>query len=105
MLITFIITLLIITFIVFYYIKSIKKKDLFQKDYKYDMIIVGGGVTGCSLAHSMASIGKKVLIVERDQKDVDRIMGEGIIFYKFSFTTWRCKSFKRIRFRRMFRKH
>jgi ribulose 1,5-bisphosphate synthetase/thiazole synthase len=67
-------TAIIILIIYFYFEKNLGK---FNKKHEYDMIIVGGGIAGSTLAHSMSQIGKKVLVIERDSKDVERIMGEG----------------------------
>jgi 2-polyprenyl-6-methoxyphenol hydroxylase-like FAD-dependent oxidoreductase len=44
----------------------------------YDLIVVGGGVTGSSLASRMASNGAHVLIVERETEFRDRIRGEAL---------------------------
>jgi 2-polyprenyl-6-methoxyphenol hydroxylase-like FAD-dependent oxidoreductase len=44
----------------------------------YDLIVVGGGVTGSSLAGRMASSGARVLIVERESKFRDRVRGEAL---------------------------
>ena len=44
----------------------------------YDLIVVGGGVTGSSLARRMASNGAKVLVLERDTEFGDRIRGESL---------------------------
>lgn len=44
----------------------------------YDLIVVGGGVTGSSLASRMASAGARVLIVERETGFRDRVRGEAL---------------------------
>ncbi|MGE5110520.1 MAG: FAD-dependent oxidoreductase [Acidobacteriaceae bacterium] len=44
----------------------------------YDLIVIGGGVTGSALASRMASSGARVLIVEREEKFHDRIRGEAL---------------------------
>lgn len=45
---------------------------------KYDLIVVGGGVGGSSLARRMAAAGAKVLILERETEFRDRIRGEAL---------------------------
>ena len=42
----------------------------------YDIITVGGGLGGSSLARAMAERGYKVLVVERETKFKDRVRGE-----------------------------
>jgi menaquinone-9 beta-reductase len=42
----------------------------------YDLIIVGGGIAGASLAQRMARSGARVLVVERETEFRDRIRGE-----------------------------
>jgi menaquinone-9 beta-reductase len=44
----------------------------------YDLIIVGGGLAGSSLAKSMAEVGARVLVLERAQRFQDRVRGEGM---------------------------
>ena len=44
----------------------------------YDLIIVGGGIAGASLATSMARHGAQVLVLERTRQFRDRIRGEGM---------------------------
>lgn len=44
----------------------------------YDLIVVGGGLAGASLAISMVRQGAKVLVLERTQQFRDRIRGEGM---------------------------
>ena len=41
-----------------------------------DLIVVGGGLAGASLARSLAENGVRVLVVERDEKFRDRVRGE-----------------------------
>ena len=33
---------------------------------KYDVIVVGGGTSGCATAYTLAKGGKKVLLVEKN---------------------------------------
>jgi 2-polyprenyl-6-methoxyphenol hydroxylase-like FAD-dependent oxidoreductase len=44
----------------------------------YDIITVGGGLAGSSLAKAMAERGAKVLVVERETQFHDRVRGEGM---------------------------
>jgi 2-polyprenyl-6-methoxyphenol hydroxylase-like FAD-dependent oxidoreductase len=44
----------------------------------YDLIIVGGGIAGSSLARRMAGNGARVLVVERETQFRDRIRGEAL---------------------------
>lgn len=41
-----------------------------------DVVIVGAGVLGSAMAAVLARDGKKVVVVERDLKEPDRIVGE-----------------------------
>ena len=45
----------------------------------YDLIIVGGGLAGSSLAIAIAQAGTRVLIVEREPQFRDRVRGEGML--------------------------
>ncbi|KAG2422456.1 hypothetical protein HXX76_016026 [Chlamydomonas incerta] len=42
----------------------------------WDVIIVGGGVAGSALAYAQAKDGRRVLLLERDLSQPDRIVGE-----------------------------
>ncbi|KAJ3368532.1 Squalene epoxidase [Allomyces arbusculus] len=42
----------------------------------HDAIVVGGGVAGSALAYALAEDGRKVLLLERDLSEPDRIVGE-----------------------------
>ncbi|KAG2487299.1 hypothetical protein HYH03_014139 [Edaphochlamys debaryana] len=42
----------------------------------WDVIIVGGGVAGSALAYAQAKDGRRVLLIERDLTQPDRIVGE-----------------------------
>ena len=42
----------------------------------WDVILVGGGVAGCALAYAQAKDGRRVLLLERDLAQPDRIVGE-----------------------------
>ena len=43
---------------------------------KWDVVIVGAGVAGASLAHGLGVEGRRVLVIERDVSTPDRIVGE-----------------------------
>ncbi|KAK9447007.1 squalene epoxidase-domain-containing protein [Limtongia smithiae] len=43
---------------------------------KYDVVIVGAGVVGASLAATLGKQGRSVLVIERDWSEPDRIVGE-----------------------------
>ncbi len=43
---------------------------------QYDLIVVGGGLGGSTLAGSMAERGARVLVLERDRQFKDRVRGE-----------------------------
>jgi 2-polyprenyl-6-methoxyphenol hydroxylase-like FAD-dependent oxidoreductase len=49
----------------------------------YDIITIGGGLGGSSLAKAMAEQGARVLVVERETQFKDRVRGEGM-------TPWGC---------------
>ena len=40
------------------------------------MIIIGSGVAGSAMAASLARDGRQVVVIERDMKEPDRIVGE-----------------------------
>ncbi|EIE86370.1 hypothetical protein RO3G_11081 [Rhizopus delemar RA 99-880] len=43
---------------------------------EFDLIVVGAGIVGCSAARAFGSDGRKVLLLERDLAEPDRIVGE-----------------------------
>lgn len=43
---------------------------------EYDLIIVGAGIVGCAAARAFGSDGRRVLLLERDLSEPDRIVGE-----------------------------
>lgn len=45
----------------------------------YDLVIVGGGIAGCTLGRAMALNGALVLIVEKEPRYRDRIRGEVLL--------------------------
>ncbi|KAI9274219.1 squalene epoxidase-domain-containing protein [Sporodiniella umbellata] len=49
---------------------------MMMESQEYDLIIVGAGVVGCAAAKAFAEDGRKVLLLERDLQEPDRIVGE-----------------------------
>ncbi|ANB13381.1 squalene monooxygenase [Sugiyamaella lignohabitans] len=47
-----------------------------MSDRDYDYVIVGAGIAGPALAVGFAKSGRSVLVVERDLREPDRIVGE-----------------------------
>lgn len=47
-----------------------------QPTSEYDIIVVGAGVVGCAAARAFGKDGRKVLLIERDWTEPDRIVGE-----------------------------
>ncbi|OBZ84057.1 Squalene epoxidase 1, partial [Choanephora cucurbitarum] len=43
---------------------------------EYDLIVVGAGIVGCAAARAFGTDGRKVLLLERDLSEPDRIVGE-----------------------------
>jgi 2-polyprenyl-6-methoxyphenol hydroxylase-like FAD-dependent oxidoreductase len=43
---------------------------------QFDLVVVGGGLAGASLAKSLAERGARVLVLERDEQFRDRVRGE-----------------------------
>ncbi|KAI8327715.1 squalene epoxidase-domain-containing protein [Choanephora cucurbitarum] len=43
---------------------------------EYDLIVVGAGIVGCAAARAFGADGRKVLLLERDLSEPDRIVGE-----------------------------
>jgi squalene monooxygenase len=41
-----------------------------------DVIIVGAGIIGCALAVTLSKQGRRVVLIERDMAEPDRIVGE-----------------------------
>src|SRR5262245_11966343 len=54
----------------------LRKKERFMASGTYDIITVGGGLGGASLAKAMAEQGARVLVLEREQPFKDRVRGE-----------------------------
>lgn len=45
----------------------------------YDIVVIGGGLGGATLARSMAERGSRVLVLEREEGFRDRVRGEGLV--------------------------
>src|SRR5262245_44669071 len=45
----------------------------------FDLIIVGGGLAGSTLAARMAGSGRNVLVLESEKKFKDRVRGENML--------------------------
>ncbi len=46
--------------------------------HDYDLVIVGSGLAGASLAKVIAEAGRRVLVLERETRFRDRVRGEGM---------------------------
>lgn len=47
-----------------------------RRENSYDVVIVGAGILGCALAVAFGKQGRRVLLLERDLSEPDRIVGE-----------------------------
>jgi 2-polyprenyl-6-methoxyphenol hydroxylase-like FAD-dependent oxidoreductase len=47
-----------------------------QEGKVYDLAIVGAGILGCALAVAFGNQGRRVLLIERDLSEPNRIVGE-----------------------------
>jgi 2-polyprenyl-6-methoxyphenol hydroxylase-like FAD-dependent oxidoreductase len=61
----------------FWSIETSKKGGAVANDI-YDIIAVGGGLGGASLARAMADHGARVLVLEREEQFKDRVRGENM---------------------------
>lgn len=50
--------------------------SIVESSSEYDLIIVGAGVLGSAAAKAFGSDGRRVLLLERDLSEPDRIVGE-----------------------------
>ncbi|KAL5017457.1 hypothetical protein ScPMuIL_007046 [Solemya velum] len=57
-------------------VKILKPSYDFDESTDPEILIVGGGVLGCTLATVLGRDGRKVTVLERDMKEPDRIVGE-----------------------------
>ena len=55
-----------------------RQRSICGESMHYDLIVVGGGVAGSSLAWRMAANGARVLVLEREVEFRDRIRGEAL---------------------------
>ena len=53
--------------------------DVRQMKRSYDLVIVGGGIAGSSLATRLAREGVDVLVLEKSTEFVDRVRGEEML--------------------------
>ena len=54
------------------------EKRVNRSNDMYDLVVVGGGLAGASLAKSMVEHGARVLVIEREKRFRDRVRGEGL---------------------------
>lgn len=47
-----------------------------SEDFEYEVAIVGSGVVGSALAAVLGRDGRKVVVIERDMKMPERVIGE-----------------------------
>ncbi|XP_023637656.1 squalene epoxidase 4 isoform X2 [Capsella rubella] len=73
----------VLTWIVFHVLKTKKAateeaetEAEERRDGATDVIIVGAGIAGASLAYALAKDGRRVHVIERDLKEPQRFMGE-----------------------------
>ena len=50
-----------------------------MRDQTYDLLIIGGGIAGASLAGAVAKQGAKVVVLESEPRFKDRVRGEAIM--------------------------
>jgi squalene monooxygenase len=53
-----------------------ERRERRSKYHEADVVVVGAGVFGCAMAHTLANQGRSVLLLERWMKEPDRIVGE-----------------------------
>lgn len=44
--------------------------------HEADLVIIGGGIAGCAMAVAMGKQGRSVILLEKNLKEPDRIVGE-----------------------------
>ena len=47
-----------------------------MSDNNYDVAIIGSGILGSAMAHTLARQNRKVVVIERDLSQPNRIVGE-----------------------------
>ncbi|KAI4324821.1 hypothetical protein MLD38_030274 [Melastoma candidum] len=58
------------------YVKASAKGCGVPGEFGADVVVVGAGVAGAALAHTLAKDGRRVHVIERDFTEPDRIVGE-----------------------------
>jgi len=56
--------------------KSGYAKNGFSHQTVFDVLVIGGGITGATMAAYLGNAGKKVAVIEKDFSEQDRIVGE-----------------------------
>ena len=56
--------------------KDVQTKQSDHSRNDAQVIIIGAGIAGAALAHSLGKQGKKVVLIERDLTEPNRIVGE-----------------------------
>lgn len=59
-----------------YLLSNLSMPSIVESSSEYDLIIVGAGVLGSAAAKAFGSDGRRVLLLERDLSEPDRIVGE-----------------------------
>ena len=52
------------------------EENLVKEEDSADVVIIGAGIVGAALAHSLGNQGKRVVLIERDMTEPNRIVGE-----------------------------
>lgn len=47
-----------------------------QYDLQYEVVVVGSGILGSAIAAVLSQDGRRVMVIERDLSEPDRIVGE-----------------------------
>ncbi|RHZ87496.1 hypothetical protein Glove_34g117 [Diversispora epigaea] len=57
-------------------VKGESNNFVMSENLEYDLIVIGAGIVGCATAFTFGNQGRKVLLIERDMSEPDRIVGE-----------------------------